>query len=331
MPITLSNNGAVQQASHHLASAQEKFQMSIRRLASGKRIVGPNEDPGTLAVSMKVRASVERLVGAQNNVRSGIGFLEVQDGLLETAGRILMRMSELKGYATQDPLKSDSDTASYNNEFKDLQFQLHDISQMEFNGESLFANTNTSGGNAYFGGKDQTDARAHLISIFTSSEGSSGSKVKIHKSLMLSALVIENSESPKTAHEGNALRSTIAGTTPTAGELSGYVALAKSSSDSHVALSLGNIRTETLEAAIENIVFLRAQTGAGMSRLQFAMDSIATQETNMRSALGRIEDVDMATESANLAKYGILMQASAAMVTQANLSNEVALSLIRGM
>jgi flagellin len=68
-----------------------------------------------------------------------------------------------------------------------------------------------------------------------------------------------------------------------------------------------------------------------MSRLQFAMDSIATQETNMRSALGRIEDVDMAMESANLAKYGILMQASAAMVTQANLSNEVALSLIRGM
>jgi flagellin len=68
-----------------------------------------------------------------------------------------------------------------------------------------------------------------------------------------------------------------------------------------------------------------------MSRLQFAMDSIATQETNMRSALGRIEDVDMATESANLARYGILMQASAAMVTQANLNSEVALSLIRGL
>ena len=331
MPITVSNNGAVQQASHQLASAQEKFQMSIRRLASGKRIVGPNEDPGTLAVSMKVRASVERLVGAQNNVRSGIGFLEVQDGLLETAGRILMRMSELKGYATQDPLKSDSDTASYNNEFEDLQFQLHDIAQMEFNGEALFADKNSSGGDAYFGGKDQTDARANLISIYTSSEGSSGSKVLIHKSLLLSALVIENSESPTTAHENDALWSTTAGTTPTAGEISGSIALARSSSDSHVALSLGNVRTETLEAAIENIVFLRAQTGAGMSRLQFAMDSIATQETNMRSALGRIEDVDMAMESANLAKYGILMQASAAMVTQANLSNEVALSLIRGM
>ena len=32
----------------------------------------------------------------------------------------------------------------------------------------------------------------------------------------------------------------------------------------------------------------------------------------MRAALGRIEDVDIAEESANLAKYSILTQASAA-------------------
>jgi flagellin-like hook-associated protein FlgL len=34
-------------------------------------------------------------------------------------------------------------------------------------------------------------------------------------------------------------------------------------------------------------------------------------------------------ESANLAKYSILMQASAAMVAQANVSNDVALMLLR--
>ena len=33
-----------------------------------------------------------------------------------------MRMSELKGYASQDPLKGEQDIASYNNEFKDLQY-----------------------------------------------------------------------------------------------------------------------------------------------------------------------------------------------------------------
>ena len=56
---------------------------------------------------------------------------------------------------------------------------------------------------------------------------------------------------------------------------------------------------------------------------------MATQETNMRSALGRIEDVDIAAEAANLSKYTILMQASAAMVAQANSTNDVALMLLR--
>ena len=36
-------------------------------------------------------------------------------------------------------MKSDQDRASYNNEFKDLQAQLYDISKMKFNGVSLFA------------------------------------------------------------------------------------------------------------------------------------------------------------------------------------------------
>ena len=45
-----------------------------------------------------------------------------------------MRMSELKGYSTQDPLKSEADTESYH-EFKDLQKQLYDISRMSIIGK----------------------------------------------------------------------------------------------------------------------------------------------------------------------------------------------------
>jgi flagellin len=344
MGITISNNGAVQRASYHLSKAQDNFQKSIRRLASGKRIVGASEDPGTLAVAMKVQASINQLTGAQNNVRSGIGFLEMQDGLLDTAGRILMRMSELKGYSTQDPLKSDADTESYNNEFKDLQKQLYDISRMSINGQALFARyrmsddgttTEEPDEEAIFGAENQNKTLDNTIDIFTSSEGSNGSKVSIHRSAFLSALVVSN-DGTKIAKDyynnGFNLKpwedlNSEANPVPFAG--ADFITLAKDG-DAGL-LDLEEVNAEALEKAIENIVFLRAQTGGGMSRLQFAMDSIATQETNMRSALGRIEDVDMATESANLAKYGILMQASAAMVTQANLNNEVALSLIRGV
>ena len=66
-----------------------------------------------------------------------------------------------------------------------------------------------------------------------------------------------------------------------------------------------------------------------MSRLSFAAESLALQETNIRAAVGRIEDVDIAAESANLAKYSILTQAATAMVAQANTTNDVALLLLR--
>ena len=60
--------------------------------------------------------------------------------MLETVGKIIDRMSELKGLASQDPMKSEMDKYSYNNEFKDLQLQLYSISNEQFNGVSLFAN-----------------------------------------------------------------------------------------------------------------------------------------------------------------------------------------------
>ena len=54
---------------------------------------------------MKLNTAVTRLVGASNNVQNAISFMEVQDGLLETAGKIVNRMAEMKGMATGDPMK----------------------------------------------------------------------------------------------------------------------------------------------------------------------------------------------------------------------------------
>ena len=41
-------------------------------------------------------------------------FLEVQDGVLDGVGKIITRMSELKGLGSQDPMKSSQDIESYN-------------------------------------------------------------------------------------------------------------------------------------------------------------------------------------------------------------------------
>jgi flagellin len=357
MALTISNNGAVQTASYYLDKNQRALQSSIKKLASGKKLVDASADPGTLSVAMKVKASINRLSGAQNNVQNGMGFLEVQDGLLETAGKIVMRMSELKGFASQDPMKGETDIASYNSEFKDLQAQLYQISQLDFNGMSLFANFTSDGQGGSndgseagttaeyteFKGKDDFTSKDHTLDIFTSTQGSAGSKVSIHKSVLLSALTM------KMTHDGgvtigekwdldtaNYIDNSTAvlgrGTAVNSGEH--VVTLAvdpdKVASGDMDYLDLAQVSAGVFEKAVENVVFLRAQTGGGLSRLSFAAESMAVQETNMRSALGRIEDVDIAAEAANLAKYSILMQASAAMVAQANSTSQVALMLLQG-
>jgi flagellin len=319
MSLNISTNTAALRAGSYLASNNSLLQRSLDRLASGKKISSPVDDPGSLAVSMKLSASINRLAGAQNNVQNALSFLEVQDGMLDTVGKIIDRMSELKGLASQDPMKSSQDRESYNNEFKDLQVQLFDISTQAFNGVSLFASTDSEGGDAIFLGTAEQD---NTISIFTSANGGGGSKVSVHKALLVSALTFDTEDLTAVKHddadnsdadgtEGNDFTMTLA--TQSGGTL----------------LDLDDISVGVITKALENVSYLRSQNGGTQSRLTFNLESLTQQKTNMRAALGRISDVDIAEESTNLAKYSILNQAAASMLAQANASTDVALMLLR--
>jgi flagellin len=301
----------------------------LDRLASGKKLTSPIHDPGGLAVSMKLSSSINRLAGAQNNVQNAISFLEVQDGMLDSVGKIIDRMSELKGLASQDPMKSTQDRASYNNEFKDLQVQLYDISQMKFNGVSLFANhrtdangnIETSNPEAIFNAQNQSLSHDNTLTIFTSGEGSAGSKVSVNRALLLSALTVGT---------GLSIGNTWSGASNSTASIGGAnITVTFASETVGDALSLDQISVGVISQALENISYLRAQNGGVHSRLAFNLESLGQQKTNMRAALGRIVDVDIAEESMNLAKYTILNQAAASMLAQANASSDVALMLLR--
>jgi len=289
-----------------------------------------------LAVSMKLQASINRLSGAQNNVQNAMSFLEVQDGMLDTVGKIIDRMSELKGLASQDPMKSDQDRASYNNEFKDLQTQLYDISTMKFNGVSLFARyTETKGSTeTEFGGASQSASKDNTLTIYTSESGAAGSKVSVHKATLLSALTLatgtgtaEGSSNSVTALD--ALEYGDAANAQGDGDETTIFEATLATAAGGNMLDLDDISVGVITQALENISFLRSQNGGVQSRLSFNLSSISSQKTNMRAALGRVVDVDIAEETTNLAKYSILQQAAASMLAQANQSTDVALMLIR--
>jgi flagellin len=332
MTLQIGTNTAAGKASFYLAQNQKRLSKTLDRLSSGKRLTSPVQDPGSLAVAMKLEASINRISGAVNNINNAISFLEIQDGMLETAGKIVDRMSELKGLSSQDPMKSEQDQASYDNEFRDLQMQLYDISQMKFNGVSLFANYRSDRNDevdnstpAVFKAENQDLGLDHSLTVHTSSEGSNGSKVSLHKLLLLSAL---------TVHQNGAIGKRWVDARNNTQNVGQGVAdnpdpLTFASENLDGTIRLDQISVNVLTTVLENISYLRAQNGATGSRLYFSSDSLAKQKTNMRAALGRIVDADIAEETTNLAKYQVLSQAAATMLSQANSNTEIALMLIR--
>ena len=325
MPLTINTNMAASRASYFLSKNNDALQKSLDRLSSGKKITQPSDDAGGLAVSMKMKGSIDNLRGASKNVANALSFLQVQDGILDSAGQIVSRMAELQSLST-DVLKASGDIDNYESEFNDLRSQLYSLSKSQFNGVYLFGDWKDASGvlngtNLDFANNDNT-GRDHADASLDVVVDSVGTSVKIHKSLLGSALMID-----RTGTQAGGLNAAgVEATTALAG-LVGRGVTPLTLEDTGGGST--HYTPEAFKQGLENIATLRATNGGQASRLQYSQESIATQVSNMEAALGRILDVDIAAETTNLAKQQILVQASASMVAQANSANQVALMLLQ--
>ena len=92
--------------------------------------------------------------------------------------------------------------------------------------------------------------------------------------------------------------------------------------------SLGDVTIANITSAIQSVATFRASNGAEQSRLGFAAELLTVNKANLEAASSRITDVDVASESTQLARWNILVQSGTAMLAQANQSAQSALRLI---
>jgi flagellin len=85
-----------------------------------------------------------------------------------------------------------------------------------------------------------------------------------------------------------------------------------------------------VNTAITTLSTAQASVGASQNQLQSAADNASNESVNLSAAESRIRDVDVASESANLARNNVLVQAGTAVLAQANQLPQAALSLLRG-
>jgi flagellin-like hook-associated protein FlgL len=88
------------------------------------------------------------------------------------------------------------------------------------------------------------------------------------------------------------------------------------------------ISIEEFTNIIEKIADIRAENGAEQQRVNQSLQLHQNNLVNLEAAHGRIMDVDVAMESTRLARHSVTVQASAAMVAQANQMTAVALTLL---
>ena len=95
------------------------------------------------------------------------------------------------------------------------------------------------------------------------------------------------------------------------------------------ATSLGDSGlNDKITAAQDKLADYRAHNGAEQNGLNFASELLSLNKVNLEAAAGRINDVDVAAESTQLAKWTTLTQAGTAMLAQANQSTSLVLKLM---
>ena len=303
--ISINTNPAASAAAYSLDNISRNLQKTLTRLSSGSKIVTPGDDAGGLAVSMRLNAAVRRTEATQTNVSNAQSFLETQDGVLKAAEKVINRLGELTQLAT-DVTKGTSDLALYQTEVNQLKNQIKSLLSETFNGVSLFS---SNGATSASGAISASGATAY--NIVASQDGTQ--TIGISKADMgaLFALVAGTSSSPSTA------------TISTTAGINLY-----DTSGGSTLQQLGTTSIATITSAIQAIATLRANNGAEQSRLGFAADVLSINKTNLESANSRILDVDIAEESAKLARFNILQQAGTAMLAQANQSTQSILRLL---
>ena len=93
--------------------------------------------------------------------------------------------------------------------------------------------------------------------------------------------------------------------------------------------SLSQLTIGQITTAIQNVAAMRAQNGASQNRLGFAGELLTVNKANLEAATSRIMDVDVASESTQLARWNILVQSGTSMLAQANGSSSTALKLLQ--
>ena len=321
-------------------SAQAK---STEKLSSGYKINRAADDAAGLSISEKMRRQIRGLTQASANAQDGISCVQTAEGALNEVQDMLQRMNELAVKGENGTLTS-ADRSYIQAEVKQLMSEIDRVqSTTTFNEQSLLdgsfsnkglqvgaesgqhigitiknMNTNELIANALAKGTTFGTANVDANSTDANIGGgkyADGDTNTLKSDMLAKFYTFDSAKVVDTDVQAKATGNVVAATAgisksdaPTAADFAALNAFAKS--------------------AIKDVSQQRSDLGAIQNRLEHTISNLDNIVENTTSAEAQIRDTDIATEMVRYANNNILQQAGTSMLSQANQSNQLALSLL---
>jgi flagellin len=280
-------------AQNALARNERAMNTAMERLSTGQRINSASDDAAGLAISSRMTSQIRGLDVGIRNANDAISMISTADGALVEVTNMLQRMRELALQAGTGTTTS-ADRDYLNQEYKNLAVEIERIAQnTQWNGKSILEGTaNGSSSTVKFqvGANGGQTVAVNFGNI--SQDGGSGGTIF-------------------SSFEASAATSQIAAGTSASGISTASAALTK------------------IDSAITVVNSQRANFGAAMNQLTYAVDNLSNVKVNAEASRSRVLDTDYAKETSELARTQIIQQAGTAMLAQANQLPQTVLSLIQ--
>ncbi|MEG8051028.1 flagellin [Sphingomonas aurantiaca] len=293
----IGTNISALRATNASTKASGLLATSMERLSTGKRINSAKDDAAGLAISSSMTSQIKGMNQGVRNANDGISMAQTAEGALDEVSNNLQRMRELEVQKSNGTY-STSDIANIKTEQDALAKQISNVlTNTSFNGVKLFDGTAAVA--------PATTTTAKTIKVQAGANASDSIDLNLGSSLSEAA--------------------TGSGSTLTGGGV-GTVVVATTTNGTTTVAAGGTL--QNYDDAISLVSNRRASLGAAQNQLQSAVNNLTSNATNLSDAKSRIEDTDFSAETTALAKAQILNQASTAMLSQANQSQQSVLKLL---
>ena len=292
MAITLATNVASLSAQRHLSKPQHHLNKNLGRLSSGLRINSAADDAAGLAISEALKSQIRSLKQAERNAMDGVSLLQTSESAMNEISAILTRMRELSIQSANGTLGS-TERGFLNTELNALTDEINRIAEVtEFNGLNVLNGSHASAVNA--------------LDFQVGIQAASTNQISVIIDDMHASQLGLNAAS------------------------SGGVAAAASLDAIDITTVSGALAAlNTIDQAISDVSSNRADLGAAQNRLEVTISNLQSANENLSAANSRIRDVDIADETASMARHNILMQSGVSVLAQANQLPSIALSLLQ--